>query len=100
MVDTESPTALAALVNPTASHRHRRNHENGLTKLPHGSTVGWISRNTLDLRSEEKFFLDIPFYRPSRNTLDLRSKEKFFLDIPFYRTHGHQKRQNNSCNVS
>src|SRR6476660_5523150 len=63
MVDTESPTALAALANPTASHRHRRNHENGLTKLPHGSTVGWISRNTLDLRSKEKFFLDIPFYR-------------------------------------
>src|ERR1051325_4939676 len=63
MVDTESPTALAALANPTASHRPRRNHENGLTKLHQGSTVGWISRNTLDLRSEEKFFLDIPFYR-------------------------------------
>jgi hypothetical protein len=35
--------------------------------------VGWISRNTLDLRSEEKFFLDTPFYR----THDLRNRQRF-----------------------
>jgi hypothetical protein len=27
------------------------------------TTVGWISRKNLGLRSRRKFFLDIPFYR-------------------------------------
>src|SRR5690242_1944990 len=55
MVDTESPTALAALANPTASHRRRRNHENGLTKLPHGST-GAGPRETLSTSGRRRSF--------------------------------------------
>ena len=44
----------------------RETHENGQQAKPlqrSETTVGWISRNNLALRSRRSFFLDIPFYR-------------------------------------
>jgi len=67
MVDAESTLALAALANSMASPSMQRKPtrmDNSLNPSREArTTVGWISRKNLALRSRGEFFLDIPFYR-------------------------------------
>ena len=67
MVASEATSALAALskldsMSPSAEETHENGQQAKLLQRSE-TTVGWISRNYLDLRSRRNFFLDIPFYR-------------------------------------
>ena len=76
MVDTEEPASLAQFqdsigvvtngkMNPGEKQTNQSTPLDRIERVP--ETVGWISRQQSSrLRSWEKFFLDIPFYRTHR----------------------------------
>src|SRR6476661_4304444 len=78
MVDTVQPQGLLSFRNPidvvatnedAAAEMEQRQTIPGADTRPASSTTerGWMSRNLPAFRSREKYFLDIPFYRPGHS---------------------------------